>query len=128
MDYPLDVFVLTWAGVLTILSLFAGGTAIAASVLYRSLSFRKEIVTRRVLGARRSQIARMLLADNVIGVAAGILGGGVAVLIVVDQHRSHVVGGLILSIAAVAIIGMCGGWLAARHAVRRTDSDRRGHS
>ena len=120
MSYPFDAFLVLAAGVLTMLSLVAGGVAIAASVLYRSFSLRKEILTRRVQGARRSQIVRMLLADNVIGVAAGVL-CGVAVLIVVEQHRPHVVGGLILSVAAVAIIGLCGGWLAGWHAVRRTD-------
>jgi predicted lysophospholipase L1 biosynthesis ABC-type transport system permease subunit len=132
MNASLDPFILVSAGVLTIAAVFAGATAVAAHVLYRSVRADRQIATLRVLGARRSQIVRMLLTENVLGIVAGVL-GGVAVLIVADQHR--VGGGLTLSAALVATAAMCGGWLAARHASKtpfsasglfRTPPDRRG--
>jgi hypothetical protein len=111
-----DALILIFS-VLTLASAIAGATAVAANVLYRSVVLDQEIKTRRMLGARRSQIVRMFLAENVIGVAAGVLGAA-AIL---------AVGGLALSTGLVAVAALFGGWLAARHAVRRTHSDRRGH-
>jgi ABC-type antimicrobial peptide transport system permease subunit len=129
-------FIVMSAGVLIIVSAVAAGTAVAASVLHRSALLGKEIATRRILGGRSAHIVCMFLTENVIGIAAGIL-AGVAVAIVVEQHHAHVVGGLIFSAVVVATIGMCGGWLAARHASKtpfatsglfRTSPDRRGQS
>jgi ABC-type antimicrobial peptide transport system permease subunit len=58
VNIEIDFSVLS-AAALILLSLVAGGVAIASSVLYRSTLLKKEAATRRVLGARRSQIARM---------------------------------------------------------------------
>ena len=118
MNASINAFILVCAGVLTIVSVVAGATAAAASILYRSVLLDKEVAVRRMLGARRSQIVRMLLAENVIGIAVGVLGAGAVV---------NFVDGFILSAAIVTTTAVCGGWLAARHAVRRTDPDRRGH-
>lgn len=113
MNHQLSALILICAAVLTVLSVMAGGTAVAASILYRSTMLDREIATRRILGARRSQIVRLLLAENVIGIAAGVVLGGIAMLIVVELPRPSA---LIFSAAVVAATAICGGWLAARHA------------
>jgi hypothetical protein len=106
-----------FAGVLIVVSVIAGATAVAASVLYRSVVLEPEIKTRRMLGARRSQIVRLFLAENVLGIVAGVLGAAAALA----------VAGMAVSAGLVAVAALFGGWLAARHAVQRTHSDRRGH-
>ena len=137
MNHQLAALILICAAALTILSVVAGATAVAANILYRSTILSREIGTRRVLGARRSQVVRMLLAENVIGIAAGVVLGGIAVLIVVGLSRPSVADVLIFSTAAVAATGICGGWLAARHASKtpfaasglfQCPPDRRGQS
>ena len=57
MNTEIGSFVVVSAAVLILLSLVSGGIAIAGSVLYRSTVLRKEVATRRVIGARRSHIA-----------------------------------------------------------------------
>jgi hypothetical protein len=66
-------FVVLCSAVLCLLSLVAAGIAIAASVLYRSAVLRKELATRRILGARCAHFVRLFLAENVLGVAGGLL-------------------------------------------------------
>lgn len=132
MDTEIDFIALSAAG-LILLSLVAGGVALAGSVLYRSTLLKKEIATRRVLGARRSQIACMFLSENILGLAAGIAVGGLALLAVGESHKAWFA--IVLSSAAILVgAGLAGGWLAARHAAKvpfsesglfRTSSDTR---
>ena len=100
MNHSPDALIVMFAGVLIVGSVVAAATAVAASVLYRSVVLHEEVATRRMLGARRSQIVRMFLAENLIGIVAGVL-GAVVVLRAVD--------GLILSAALVALAGLFGG-------------------
>lgn len=125
------------AAALALLSLIAGGIAIAASVLGRSTLLRKELATRRILGARRSHIARMFLSKNVLGITIGIAVGTLAMLAVGELRRPGFLAVLLSSVAMLTGAGIAGCWIAARHAARvpfsesglfRTSSDTRGHS
>ena len=128
-------FVVLCSGVLCLLSLVAAGMAIAASVLHRSAVLRKELATRRILGARCVHFVRMFLAENVLGVTAGLLAGSLALLL-----ARRLSGGWFGSVhlgAATLLMGavLVGGWIAARHVSKvpfrssglfRTSSDVRG--
>ncbi|HKS55012.1 MAG TPA: FtsX-like permease family protein [Steroidobacteraceae bacterium] len=123
------------AAVLILLSLIAGGVAIAGSVLYRSTLLRKEVATRRVIGARRSHIARMFLSENVPGLAAGIVGGGGAMFIAGAFYRAGFLAVVLGSAALLVVACTVGGWIAGHHAAKvpfsesglfRTSSDTRG--
>lgn len=123
------------AGGLILLSLIACSVAVAANVLYRSTLLRKQIATQRILGARRSHIARMFLSENVLGLAAGIALGSVAMLAAGESHHDWFLAVLLTSSAVLAGAGVAGGWLASRHAAQvpfsasglfRTSSDTRG--
>ena len=133
MNTEIDFIVLSAAG-LILLSLVAGGVAIAGSILYRSTLLKKETATRRVLGARRSQITRMFLRENILSLAAGIAFGGLALLATGELHHSWFAA-VVLSAATLVGAAVVGGWLAARHAAKvpfsesglfRTSSDTRG--
>jgi ABC-type antimicrobial peptide transport system permease subunit len=137
MRNELYSFVVVSAAVLILLSLISSGIAIAARVLYRSTLLRKEIATRRVLGARRSHIARMFLSENVFAIAAGIAIGSIAMLAAGESRYPWFVTVVLISAATVAAAGAIGGWIAGRHASKvpfsesglfRTSSDTRGHS
>jgi ABC-type antimicrobial peptide transport system permease subunit len=130
-------FVVISAAVLVLVSLISGGIAIAGSVLYRSTLLRKEIATRRVLGARRSHIARMFLSENVFAIAAGIAVGSIAMLAAGESRYPWFVTVVLISAATAAAASAIGGWIAGRHASKvpfgesglfRTSSDTRGHS
>jgi ABC-type lipoprotein release transport system permease subunit len=130
-------FVVVSAAVLVLLSLIAGGVTIAASVLYRSTLLRKELATRRILGARRSHIARMFLSKNVLGITMGIAVGTLAMLAIGESRHPWFLAVLVSSAAALAGAGFAGGWIAAGHAAKvpfsesglfRTSSDTRGRS
>ena len=72
MNIELNSFVVLSAAALVLLSIVAAAIAVAGSVLYRSTLLRTEVATRRTLGARRSDIVRMFLSENVLGIAAGL--------------------------------------------------------
>lgn len=123
------------AGVLILLSLVAVGVAVAGSVLYRSTLLRKEVATRRVIGARRSHIVCMFLSENVLGVAAGIVAGSLTMFAVGESHRDWLLAALLGSAALLIIASAVGGWIAGRHAAKvpfsesglfRTSADTRG--
>jgi ABC-type antimicrobial peptide transport system permease subunit len=122
------------AAVLVVLSLVAGAVAVAGSVLYRSMLLRKEIATRRILGARRWHITRMFLSENVLGISAGI---GLGTLALAVLHRSWFLPLALSSAVLLVAAALVGGCLAGRHAAKvpfsasglfRTSSDTRGHS
>ena len=134
MNTAIDFIVLS-AAVLIPLSLVAGGVAIAGSVLYRSTLLKREVATRKVLGARRSHIARMFLSENVLGIAAGITFGGLTVFAASESQHAGFLGIVLSSAAILVVASLAGGWLAARHAAKvsfsesglfRTSSDTRG--
>ena len=123
------------AAVLILLSLIASGVAIAGSVLYRSTLLRKEVATRRVIGARRSHIARMFLSENIPGVAAGIAVGSFAMFIAGESRHAWFLAVVLGSAALLILACTVGGWIAGRHAAKvpfsesglfRTSSDTRG--
>jgi putative ABC transport system permease protein len=135
MNSEMDSFIVVSAIVLVLLSLVAGGIAIAGSVLYRSTLLRKEVATRRVLGARRSHIACMFLSENVLGLAAGIAAGILAMLVIGESQRAWFLAIVLGSAAMLVIAGLVCGWIAGRHASKvpfsesglfRTSSDTRG--
>ena len=135
MNTEIGSFVVVSAAVLILLSLVSGGIAIAGSVLYRSTVLRKEVATRRVIGARRSHIARMFLSENVLGVVAGIAVGSFAMFVVGESHRAGFLAVLFGSAAMLVVACAVGGWIAGRHAAKvpfsesglfRTSSDTRG--
>ncbi|HKQ11932.1 MAG TPA: FtsX-like permease family protein [Steroidobacteraceae bacterium] len=109
MNSELNSFVVLSASVLIVLSISAAGVAVAGSVLYRSTVVHREVATRKALGARRSDIARMFLSENVLGVAVGIAIGSAALL---ATGRIILIGAATLLTAA----GLIGGWIAGRYA------------
>ena len=119
MNIALYPFVAASAAILGVLSIFAAAIAVAGSVLSRSTVLRKEVATRRALGARRSDISRMFLSENAPWIAAGVAIGSAAAL---------AVGWIILISSATVVIAatLIGGWIAGRTATR-TPSDSRGH-
>jgi putative ABC transport system permease protein len=133
MNSEID-FVALSAAVLLVLSLVAAGVALAGSILYRSMLLKKEAATRRVLGARRSHITRMFLSENLLGLAAGIAVGSLALFAAGALHQRWFA--VVFSSAAILVgAALAGGWLAARHAAKvpfsesglfRTTSDTRG--
>ena len=125
MNTSINSFVVLSAAVLGLLSIFASAVAVAGSVLYRSTLLRKEVATRRFLGARRSDIARMFLNENVLGIAAGILIGSVALAATDELHYPGSWTVVLSSATLLTLAGLIGGWIAARRATR-TRSDRRG--
>lgn len=135
MNAEIGSFIVVTALLLTLLSLIAGGAAIAGSVLYRSTLLRKEVATRRVIGARRSHIVCMFLSENVLGVAAGIVAGSLAMLAMEESSRDGFVAVVLGSGALLIVAGAVGGWIAGRHAAKvpfsesglfRTSADTRG--
>lgn len=137
VNAEIDSFIVLSAAVLVLLSLIAGGIATAGSVLYRSTLLRKELATRRILGARRSHIARMFLSENVLGVTAGVAVGSLAMLAAGELHHPWFLAVVLSSAVMLAGAAFAGGWIAARHAAKvpfsesglfRTSSDTRGHS
>lgn len=137
MRTELYSFVVVFAALLVMLSLIGGGIAIAASVLYQSTLLRKELATRKVLGARRSHIARMFLSKNVLGITMGIAVGTLAMLAIGESRHPWFLAVLLSSAAMLTGAGIAGCWIAARHAAKvpfsesglfRTSSDTRGHS
>ena len=135
MNAEIGSFIVVSAVVLILLSLIAGGAAVAGSVLYRSTLLRKEVATRRVIGARRSHIARMFLSENVPGVAIGIAAGSLTMFVVGESHRDWFLAAVLGSAALLVVAGAVGGWIAGRHAAKvpfsesglfRTSADTRG--
>lgn len=135
MNTDLVPFVVLCSAVVAVLSLIAGGMAVTASVLYRSTVLSKELATRRVIGARRSHIVRMFLAENVLGIAAGLGVGTLALLAAGELRYPWFLTVLLTSAALLAVAAFAGGWIAARHASKvpfsksglfRTSSDVRG--
>jgi putative ABC transport system permease protein len=111
-------FVVVFAAILGVLSIIAAAIAVAGSVLSRASVLRKEVATRRACGARRSDIARMFLSENVLWIAAGVVIGSAAAL-----ATGWIV--LISSGAVLIAAALLGGWMAGRLATR-TRSDSRG--
>ncbi|HJY38900.1 MAG TPA: FtsX-like permease family protein, partial [Steroidobacteraceae bacterium] len=109
MNTEIDFIVLS-AAVLIPLSLVAGGVAIAGSVLYRSTLLKREVATRKVLGARRSHIARMFLSENVLGIAAGITFGGLTVFAASESQHAGFLGIVLSSAAILVVASLAGGW------------------
>ena len=133
----LNSFVVIAAAVLALLSLIAAGVAVVGGILYRSTLQKKELATRRVLGARRSHIVRMLISDNVSAIAMGLVLGTLAILSAAELRRPWLVAVLMGSAALILGAGLVGAWLAGRHAAKvpfsasglfRTSSDTRGQS
>jgi hypothetical protein len=93
--------------------LLASGLTIASSVLQRSTQLAREVATRRILGARRSDIVALFLLENLPGYAMGVAVGGLALLAagaLLDLVS------LSVSVALVTCATVVGGLLAARHA------------
>lgn len=135
MNTAMFSFAVLCSAVLCLLSLVAAGVAIAASVLHRSAVLRKELATRRILGARRTHVVRMFLVENVLGIATGLLGGGLALVVVSGSSRGWPLGALLGDAMLLVAATLIGGWIAARHASKvpfsasglfRTSSDVRG--
>lgn len=118
MSYELDRLMLICLGILVLLCLIAGGTAIAASVLHRSTQLAKEVATRRILGARRSHIIEMFLLENLAGIMLGILAGSLVLLSAGTLLDLSSLVGLLYSAALVTCGGLIGGWIAGRCAAK----------
>jgi ABC-type antimicrobial peptide transport system permease subunit len=122
MSYELDRLMIVCLGILVLLCLIAGGMTIAASVIHRSTQLAREVATRRVLGARRSQIVEMFLLENLAGIMLGLLAASLALLSTgtLSDFSSWV--GLLCSAAVLTCAGLIGGWISGRHAAKTSFS------
>lgn len=122
MSYELDRLMIVCLGILVLLCLIAGGMTIAASVMHRSTQLAREVATRRVLGARRSQIVEMFLLENLAGIMLGILAGSLVLFSAgrLSDLSSWV--GLLCSAAVLTCAGLIGAWISGRHAAKTSFS------
>jgi putative ABC transport system permease protein len=135
MSYELDRLMLICLAIVVLLCLIAGGVTIAARIIHRSTQLAREVATRRILGARRSQITEMFLLENLAGIMLGIVVGSLVLLFagrLLDLSSSV---DLLYSAALLTCAGLIGGWIAGRHAAKtpfsksglfRSAPDRRG--
>lgn len=112
MRYAHDLFLIYVLAVMIAAFLFVTAIAAGASVLYRSRSIAQEIATRRVLGARRAHIKRMLSLECVPALAFGALCGVAlcAAVTVVPKREA------LIATALVSIFSLLGTRLAANRA------------
>jgi putative ABC transport system permease protein len=118
MSYEPDGLMLICLGILVLLCLIAGGTAIAASVVHRSTQLAKEVATRRILGARRSHIIEMFLLENLAGIMLGILAGSLVLLSAGTLLDLTSLVSLLYGAALLTCAGLIGGWIAGRRAAK----------
>ena len=84
MNYAADsLLVLGVSSALVLLLLLTVAVAVGGYVFYRSVVLQREIATRRVLGARRAAIVRMLLLESTGSILVGLLLGSLLVLLFV---------------------------------------------
>jgi ABC-type antimicrobial peptide transport system permease subunit len=118
MSYELDRLMILCLGILLLLCLIAGGMTIAASVIHRSTQLATEVATRRVLGARRSQIVEMFLLENLAGIVLGLIAGSLLLLSAGTLHDLSSWVGLSCSAAVLTCAGLIGGWISGRYAAK----------
>ena len=118
MSDAIDSAMVVCLGVLILACLMAGGTAIASVVIYRSTQLAKEVATRRVLGARRSDIVGMFLLESLPGMLVGVIVGSLALLSTGALFDLSGWVGLSYSAALLTGAGIVCGWMAARHAAK----------
>jgi ABC-type antimicrobial peptide transport system permease subunit len=119
MSYARHDFIIAALAVIVTLFVVGAGLASAVSVIYRSVLMRKEIATRRVLGARRSHIVAMFVLEGALGLWIGVLLGAAAVLALDGFFPGQLSTASVMTGAVLLLCsGAGGGWLAARHASR----------
>jgi ABC-type antimicrobial peptide transport system permease subunit len=104
---------------MTVLLLLALSVSVAmgANVFYRCVALRREIATRRVLGARRRDIVRMLVLESMGPISLGSIAGSILTLIYVALSSTQTSGVALLGAAVgIAASGVAGAYLAARYA------------
>jgi ABC-type antimicrobial peptide transport system permease subunit len=90
---------------------------VGANLLYRSVVLRREIATRRVLGARRRDIVRMFLLEGAAPIAIGLIAGSIlAAILAWLLGASLSSSSVLIGAVAIACCGAAGGWIAARYA------------
>ena len=78
---------------LSALALFAGAVIIANSVALATMERRREIATMKAVGAKGSRVlASLLLENGIIGLVGGLIGVGLAtvVLVVINRFDSEI--------------------------------------
>ena len=105
-------------GMLIVGCLIASALTIASSVIHRSTLLSKEVATRRILGARRSDIVAMFLLENLPGVAIGVVVGSLVLLAAGALLELTSLISLLSSAALLTCATVVGGWVAGRHAAR----------
>ncbi|HYP08434.1 MAG TPA: ABC transporter permease [Bryobacteraceae bacterium] len=105
------------------LGLILGTAGLAAVLLRNVLERRRELALLRATGFNTAHLSKMILAENIFLLAAGLLAGivcaSIAVLPTVIQRGGSLPWLTILLLSAgVAIVGLASSWLAVRVAVR----------
>lgn len=123
---------------LLVLLVLSVALAVGANVIYRSVVLRREIATRRVLGARRKDIVRMFLAESTGCISIGLIAGSLLALLFANLSNTQTPStALFGTVVAIGSCGVAGAWLAARSAsttslqnsgLFRGAPDRRGES
>lgn len=119
MEHKLATLLLLGVGLGgVLLSIFSVSLAAAGHVCYRSVKLQKEIATRRVLGARRTDIARQLLIESVaplIGMAL-VSSLTTSLLMVLLGVTSLGIVVVLCTSAVITLVGALSMWIAARSA------------
>ena len=101
------------------------GTAGLAAVVARNVVERRgDLALLRAVGFRPQALVRLLLAENVFLLSAGMFGGAAAALLAIlpqlanrtDPPDLRALAALLL---AALVVGIVATWLAARQAVRQ---------
>jgi ABC-type lipoprotein release transport system permease subunit len=109
------LFMLDGTFVLVVLLLLTVVVAVGSNVLHRSVALEREIATRRVLGARRSDIARTFLLESMGPLLLGSCRFA-ALALPLFSNVQPLGGALLIGEVGVACCGTVGAHLAARHA------------
>jgi putative ABC transport system permease protein len=113
------------AGPISLMALLAAMVVVANTMLVSVTERTREIGVRRAVGAKRSDIARAVVAEaGLLGLAGGVAGALAAVL-VVTAVRAALLPELYVrpaafgwSLAASLLAGLASGWYPARRATR----------
>lgn len=107
--YSDDLLMVRVLILLVVLLAFCAAVAVASAVILRGVRRSRDIATRRVLGATRTQIATALVSEAAGWVLFGLILGSAVILFLVPRDV-----GILLAFVSIALAGLLGAWVGAR--------------